>query len=74
MALMQASSMAGPKKMMAPLGPSPGHHGPGQRDIQDRGPQGPMVLPPGMNCPPLVRKTLGFLGRTKMRWALMVEL
>lgn len=63
MALMQASSMAAPKKMMAPLGPAPGHPPPGQRDIPDRGPQGPMVLPSGMNCPPLVRKL----------WALMFQ-
>lgn len=55
MALMQASSMAAPpKKMMAPLG-----HGPQQRDGPDRAPQGHMIIPSGMSCPPLVRTNFG---------------
>ncbi|XP_043107429.1 zinc finger protein 771 isoform X23 [Puntigrus tetrazona] len=54
MALMQASSIAAPKKMMSPLGPASGH-GSAQRDAQDRGVQGHMVLPTSMTCPPLVR-------------------
>uniref|UniRef100_A0A8B9RKF4 C2H2-type domain-containing protein n=1 Tax=Astyanax mexicanus TaxID=7994 RepID=A0A8B9RKF4_ASTMX len=58
MALMQASSMAAPKKMMTPLGPAPGHAS-GQRDLQDRGPQGHMVLPTGMTCPPLLLRKEG---------------
>uniref|UniRef100_A0AAY4D9A9 Zinc finger protein 740 n=1 Tax=Denticeps clupeoides TaxID=299321 RepID=A0AAY4D9A9_9TELE len=58
MALMQASSMAAPKKMMSPLAPTP-THGPGQRDIPDRGPQGHMVLPTGMSCPPLLLRKDG---------------
>ncbi|XP_070967129.1 zinc finger protein 740-like isoform X49 [Salvelinus alpinus] len=58
MALMQASSMAGPpKKMMAPLGHGP----PPQRDGLDRGPQSHMILPSGMSCPPLlIRKEADF--------------
>uniref|UniRef100_A0A673HMU9 Gastrula zinc finger protein XlCGF46.1-like n=1 Tax=Sinocyclocheilus rhinocerous TaxID=307959 RepID=A0A673HMU9_9TELE len=57
MALMQASSIAAPKKMMSPLGPASGH-GSAQRDAQDRGMQGHMVLPMSMTCPPLVRRHL----------------
>lgn len=57
MALMQASSIAAPKKMMSPLGPASGH-GSAQRDAQDRGTQGHMVLPTSMTCPPLVRRHL----------------
>lgn len=57
MALMQASSIAAPKKMMSPLGPASGH-GSAQRDAQDRGMQGHMVLPTSMTCPPLVRRHL----------------
>lgn len=57
MALMQASSIAAPKKMMSPLGPASGH-GSAQRDVQDRGTQGHMVLPASMTCPPLVRRHL----------------
>ncbi|KAJ8265696.1 hypothetical protein COCON_G00147950 [Conger conger] len=52
MALMQAGSMAGQKKMMSQLGP-------GQRDGPDHAqqghaPQSHMVLPSGVSCPPLV--------------------
>ncbi|KTF80656.1 hypothetical protein cypCar_00042813 [Cyprinus carpio] len=57
MALMQASSIAAPKKMISPLGPASGH-GSAQRDAQDRGMQGHMVLPTSMTCPPLVRRHL----------------
>ncbi|XP_059394462.1 zinc finger protein 148-like isoform X21 [Carassius carassius] len=60
MALMQASSIAAPKKMMSPLGPALGH-GSAQRDAQDRGMQGHMVLPTSMTCPPLLlRKEIDF--------------
>ncbi len=57
MALMQASSIAAPKKMMSPLGLASGH-GSAQRDAQDRGMQGHMILPTSMTCPPLVRRHL----------------
>ncbi|KAG9353480.1 hypothetical protein JZ751_018082, partial [Albula glossodonta] len=46
MALMQASSMAGQKKMMSPL-----NHG--QRESTERVPQSHMILPSGLSCPPL---------------------
>nr|XP_005172857.1 zinc finger protein 148 isoform X30 [Danio rerio] len=60
MALMQASSIAAPKKMMSPLGPASAH-GSGQRDMQERGTQGHMVLPTSMTCPPLLlRKEADF--------------
>uniref|UniRef100_A0A671KIK1 Zinc finger protein 740 n=1 Tax=Sinocyclocheilus anshuiensis TaxID=1608454 RepID=A0A671KIK1_9TELE len=60
MALMQASSIAAPKRMMSPLGPASGH-GSAQRDAQDRGTQGHMVLPTSMTCPPLLlRKEADF--------------
>uniref|UniRef100_A0A8C1M700 C2H2-type domain-containing protein n=1 Tax=Cyprinus carpio TaxID=7962 RepID=A0A8C1M700_CYPCA len=60
MALMQASSIAAPKKMISPLGPASGH-GSAQRDAQDRGMQGHMVLPTSMTCPPLLlRKEVDF--------------
>ncbi|KAL4655570.1 zinc finger protein 2-like isoform X1 [Arapaima gigas] len=52
MALMQASSIATPKKMMSPLG-----HG--QRDSPERGPQSHMILPSGMSCPPLLIRKEG---------------
>ncbi|KAJ8404003.1 hypothetical protein AAFF_G00343530 [Aldrovandia affinis] len=52
MALMQASSMAGQKKMMSPL-----THG--QRETNDRAPQGHMILPTGMSCPPLLIRKEG---------------
>lgn len=55
MALMQASSITAPKKMMSPLGLASGH-GSAQRDAQDRGMQGHMILPTSMTCPPLVRR------------------
>ncbi|RXN11535.1 gastrula zinc finger -like isoform X6 [Labeo rohita] len=58
MALMQASSIAAPKKMMSPLGPASGH-GSAQRDAQDRGTQGHMVLPTSMTCPPLLLRKEG---------------
>ncbi|XP_028849694.1 zinc finger protein 740b isoform X2 [Denticeps clupeoides] len=46
MALMQANSMSGHKKMVTPLGP-------GQRDNQE-GHHSHMVLPSGVSCPPLL--------------------
>nr|XP_023687479.1 zinc finger protein 28-like isoform X1 [Paramormyrops kingsleyae]XP_023687488.1 zinc finger protein 28-like isoform X1 [Paramormyrops kingsleyae] len=52
MALMQASSMAGQKKMMSPLG-----HG--QRESPERAPQSHMILPSGMSCPPLLIRKEG---------------
>ncbi|XP_006629341.2 zinc finger protein 740b [Lepisosteus oculatus] len=57
MALMQASSMAGQKKMMSPLGQ--GAAGAGQRDGGDRGAQSHMVLPTGLSCPPLLIRKEG---------------
>lgn len=50
MALMQASTISAPKKMMTPLAPPP-VPGPTQRD-----PQGHMGLTAAMTCPPLVRR------------------
>ncbi|KAI1892290.1 hypothetical protein AGOR_G00131820 [Albula goreensis] len=52
MALMQAGSMAGQKKMMSQLGP-------GQRDSPDHTPQSHMVLPSGVSCPPLLIRKEG---------------
>ncbi|XP_035243775.1 zinc finger protein 148 isoform X2 [Anguilla rostrata] len=52
MALMQASSMAGPKKMMSPLS-----HG--QRESAERNAPGHMILPSGMSCPPLLIRKEG---------------
>ncbi|XP_035237385.1 zinc finger protein 271-like isoform X6 [Anguilla anguilla] len=57
MALMQAGSMAGQKKMMSQLGP-------GQRDSPDHSqqghaPQSHMVLPSGVSCPPLLIRKEG---------------
>ncbi|XP_056108455.1 nuclear receptor subfamily 1 group D member 2-like isoform X17 [Rhinichthys klamathensis goyatoka] len=57
MALMQASSMAAPKKMMSPLGPASGHGS--AQSVQDRGTQGHMLLPAGMTCPPLLLRKEG---------------
>lgn len=50
MALMQASTISAPKKMMTSLAPPP-VPGPAQRD-----PQGHMGLTAAMTCPPLVRR------------------
>ncbi|XP_056590345.1 zinc finger protein 239 isoform X7 [Triplophysa dalaica] len=58
MALMQASSITAPKKIMSSLGPASGH-GSAQRDAQDRGMQGHMVLPTGMSCSPLLLRKDG---------------
>ncbi|XP_057217754.1 zinc finger protein 771 isoform X7 [Triplophysa rosa] len=58
MALMQASSITAPKKIMSTLGPASGH-GSAQRDAQDRGMQGHMVLPTGMSCSPLLLRKEG---------------
>ncbi|KAJ8258236.1 hypothetical protein GJAV_G00194660 [Gymnothorax javanicus] len=57
MALMQAGSMAGQKKMMPQLGP-------GQRESPDHAqqghaPQSHMVLPSGVSCPPLLIRKEG---------------
>ncbi|KAJ8359121.1 hypothetical protein SKAU_G00156460 [Synaphobranchus kaupii] len=52
MALMQASSMAGQKKMMSPLS-----HG--QRESTERSSPGHMILPSGMSCPPLLIRKEG---------------
>ncbi|XP_036390341.1 zinc finger protein 740b isoform X1 [Megalops cyprinoides] len=52
MALMQAGSMAGQKKMMSPLGP-------GQRESPEHAPQSHMVLPSGVSCPPLLIRKEG---------------
>ncbi|XP_066564574.1 zinc finger protein 740 [Amia ocellicauda] len=58
MALMQASSMAGQKKMMSPLGQG-GGGGMGQRDGGDRSSHSHMVLPSGLSCPPLLIRKEG---------------
>ncbi|KAL4646198.1 zinc finger protein 740-like [Arapaima gigas] len=52
MALMQASSMAGQKKMTTPLGQ-------GQREGSEHVQHNHMVLPSGMSCPPLLIRKEG---------------
>nr|XP_023654633.1 zinc finger protein 740-like [Paramormyrops kingsleyae] len=52
MALMQAGSMAGQKKMATPLGQ-------GQRESPEHSQHNHMVLPSGMSCPPLLIRKEG---------------